>query len=78
MDIKDAQKGKAVVVREGLCDKLCANPIQFAPPKDEDVGCHVDAVARAGDFNFLRKGGQTMNATGVHGAVPHGVFVFEV
>ena len=78
VDIEDAQKGRSVLVQESFFNEMCANPIQFAAPEDEDVGCHIKSIARAGDFNFFRKGGQTMNATWVHGVVPHGSFVFEV
>lgn len=77
MDIKDAQKGKAVVVREGLCDKLSANPI--CPAQRRRRWVPRRRGSSCGRFQFSQEGGaKLMNATGVHGAVPHGVFVFEV
>ena len=78
MDVEEAQERGAVLVGEGLPDEACSDVVQFAAFEDLDVGRHVEAVARAGDFELVGEAGQIMGAAGVGGFVPHASFVFEV
>ena len=78
MDVEKAQERGTVLVCKGLPDEARADVVQFAAFKDPDVGRHVEAVARAGDFELVGEAGQIMGASGEGGAVPHASFVFEV
>ena len=78
VDVKEAQERGTVVVGEGLPDEARADIVQFASFEDPDVGCHIEAVAGAGDFELVGEAGQIMGTAGVRGTVPHGSFVFEV
>ena len=76
MDIEEAQE-RRTALGESLPDKARADVVQFAAFKDPDVGRHIKAVARAGDFELVGEAGQIMGAAGVGGFVPHASF-FEV
>ena len=78
MDVEEAQERRTVLVGEGLPDEARADVVQFAAFENPDVGRHVKAVARAGDFELVGEAGQIVGAAGVRGAVPHASFVFEV
>lgn len=78
MDVEEAQERGAVLVGEGLPDEARADEVQFAAFENPDVGRHVKAVARAGDFELVGEAGQIMSAAGARGVVPHASFVFEV
>ena len=78
MDVEKAQERGAVLVGEGLPDEASADVVQFAVSEDPDVLCHIEPIARAGDFKLVGEARQIMGAVGVRGFVPHASFVFEV
>jgi len=78
VDVEEAQERRAVLFGEGLTNEARADVVQFAAFENPDVGRHIEAVARAGDFELVGEAGQIMGATGRRGAVPHDSFVFEV
>ena len=78
MDVEEAQERGPVLVGKGMKDEARASVVQFDVFGDPDVGRHIEAVARAGDFGLVGEAGQIMGAAGVCVAIPQASFVFEV